>query len=201
MQGYFIALEGIDGSGTTTQACLLADWLRSQKIACLLTAEPSSGEIGRLLRQVLARRYALSAAGLALLFAADRLDHLDREIKPALADGLAVVSDRYLFSSLAYQSVSNEAAWVEAINSRAQGADLTILLDAPVEACLKRVKSRDGWLMDLYEKADFLSQVRQNYLDLAARGERVEVIAADKNIAEVHQAVCRAAARLLGEKV
>ncbi|MBW2619117.1 MAG: dTMP kinase [Deltaproteobacteria bacterium] len=201
MPGYFIALEGIDGVGTTTQARLLADWLQAKGRDCLLTAEPSAGTIGTFLRQALKGSYALPPPAMALLFAADRLDHLAREIRPTLADGLVVVSDRYLFSSLAYQSVGNEAAWVEAINSRAREADLTILLDAPVEACLQRVKLRDGWLMDLYEKAEFLSQVRQNYLDLAAQPGRskgkVVVIPGESPVEEVASAVARVVEGLL----
>lgn len=201
MQGKLIALEGIDGAGTTTQARLLADWLRAKRRDCLLTAEPSTGTIGAFLREALKGSYALPPPAMALLFAADRLDHLAREIGPAIADGLVVVSDRYLFSSLAYQSVGNETAWVEAVNSRAREADLTILLDAPVETCLQRVKSRDGWLMDLYEKSEFLSQVRQNYLDLAAQPGRTEgkvmVIPAESPVKEVASAVARVVGGLL----
>ncbi len=202
MAGQLIAVEGIDGAGTTTQSRALFEWLTARGRDCVLTAEPSTGPVGRLLRGALRSEPILDEAAMALLFAADRLDHLTREIKPALDDDLTVITDRYLFSSLAYQSIGNNPAWVETINGLARPADLTIVLDAPVDVCLQRVKARDGWLIELYEKDSFLGRVRKLYLDLAGQrdkeGEAVAVIDATEPIEEVSRRVAAAAAERLG---
>src|SRR5512139_742195 len=115
IEGLFIAIEGIDGAGTTTQAKLLFDGLRARGLPVHLTREPSDGPIGVLIRQILTGRVVVPGlqgprapdwATMALLFAADRLDHVEAEIAPNLADGVTVVSDRYDYSSVAYQSVT-----------------------------------------------------------------------------------------------
>src|SRR4051812_35922446 len=105
-QGRLIALEGVDGAGTTTQAQRLAVLLGAR---AHVTREPSGGPLGQLLRQLLSGAHAdLDPAAVALLFAADRLDHLSREVEPALARGQHVITDRYLLSSLAYQTVDGD---------------------------------------------------------------------------------------------
>ncbi len=193
MSGFLIALEGIDGSGTTSLAVELVDRLKKDGLDCVSTAEPSEGPIGELLRESLAGRFRPTPSALALLFAADRLDHLNRVIQPALDDGLIVITDRYLYSSLAYQSVAVDPSWVETINIKARPPDLFILLDAPIEVCLARIEARDGWLLDVFEKADFLAQVRENYLRLARSeqraGRRVAIVSAEPPLDEVAEAV------------
>src|SRR5262245_11899957 len=111
----FIVIEGIDGAGTTTQTARLADALRARNVRVHATREPSDGPVGMLLRQILTGRIvtpgevsSLRSAKLALLFAADRLDHLEAEILPRLSAGECVVSDRYDHSTVAYQSVSGK---------------------------------------------------------------------------------------------
>src|SRR5690242_1367991 len=113
----FIVLEGIDGSGTTTQAARLAQTLQARGARVHATREPSTGPVGRLLRQALTgtlvadeRPVQLDFCTLALLFAADRMDHVRREIEPALARGEVVISDRYDLSSLIYQSETSPDA-------------------------------------------------------------------------------------------
>jgi len=198
-RGLFIALEGIDGTGKSTQARRLAGWLEGRGREVILTAEPSPGPLGELVRQGLSREEVFAPGVMTLLFAADRLDHLVRIINPALARGQAVISDRYLLSSLAYQSVHNNPDWVRSVNSKAARPDLTILLDLEVEDCLARLEARNG-RREIYERAEFLGQVRLNYLDLAARaaetGERMVVINAGLPAREVTRRVVEAAARL-----
>ena len=140
LPGTFIVVEGVDGCGSTTHSRLLAKALRSPTREVVLTCEPTNGPIGSLIRQILQKRlFVTDATGprgfawstLALLFAADRLDHLDSVVMPALRDGSVVVSDRYLLSSLAYQSATSpEGAtvvpWIHEVNGRAQRPDLII---------------------------------------------------------------------------
>lgn len=201
MTGKLIALEGVDGAGTTTMAAKLAQWLTERRRDCVVTAEPTDGPLGVLIRQALSGRFIVDPETMALMFAADRLDHMARFVRPALEDGLTVITDRYTHSSLAYQSLGANPDWVETINSKAPPADLVILLDAPVDICLERVKARDGWLIDIFEKEDFLERVRANYLRLARLsrgvGERVVVLDAARPVEQVAKAVFGAAASIL----
>jgi dTMP kinase len=169
-RGRFIVLEGLDGAGTTTQARLLGERLRVAGRRVHVTAEPSAGPIGSLVRQVLARRVVggrgegeLDAGALALLFAADRLDHVAAEIAPKLAAGIDVVSDRFTLSSLAYQGLTTgDLAWVESVNGRAATPDVTLFLRARPAVTLKR---RHAASMDpeLYEVSEFQRAVAQSY--------------------------------------
>ena len=156
--GTFIVVEGIDGAGTTTHSRLLAKSLKTAEREVVLTCEPTNGPVGGLIRQILQRRlFVADATGprafawstLALLFAADRLDHLDSVVLPALADGSIVVSDRYDLSSLAYQSATAPSGpgvvpWIRSLNARAIRPDLTIVLDVPAEVAAERRRGRGG---------------------------------------------------------
>lgn len=171
----FVVIEGLDGAGTTTQARLLVEGLQEVGQPAHLSREPSDGPIGVLIRQMLARRvvvpqgdgYApIGRQTLALLFAADRLDHVRAEVEPALAAGAVAVSDRYYHSSLVYQGDVDDQdemdlRWVRAINERARVPDLTIFLQAPAELCLGRIASRSR--RDLYETEAKLRRLEQRY--------------------------------------
>ena len=130
MAAVFIAMEGLDGSGGTTQTRLLADWLKAKGISEVhTTAEPSSGPVGRFIRTALNPEHEASAIGdavLPFLFAGDRRDHLDREIIPALQRGAVVITDRYYHSSLAYQSLAVGLPAVASLNERFRAPDITI---------------------------------------------------------------------------
>lgn len=143
-QGILLAIEGIDGAGTTTQTGLLMEHLASRGRHAVQTAEPSRGPIGKLARAALANEDGTGDDTLALLFAADRLDHLTREITPALIKGAVVVSDRYLLSSLAYQSTRLPLAWVESLNARAKKPDASILIKVDPAIALERRRKRGG---------------------------------------------------------
>ena len=143
--GRFIVLEGIDGSGTTTQAARLVASLRAAGHEVVGTREPSDGPLGVVLRQALTRRLVgLPDRALALLFAADRLDHLASVVEPALAEGKVVVSDRYVLSSLAYQGMRMPLGWVEALNAAARPADLTLYLAVDPRTAARRRHGRGG---------------------------------------------------------
>jgi dTMP kinase len=185
-RGRFVVIEGLDGAGTTTQARLLGERLRAAGRSVHVTAEPSGGPIGALVRQVLQQRIGggrgggFDAHALALLFAADRLDHVAAEVEPRLAEGCDVVSDRYALSSLAYQGLTTgDLAWVEAVNRRAPAPDLTVFLRVRPGLALGR-RQAAGTTPELYEVAAFQRRVARSYqralLLLRRRGQRVEVL-------------------------
>jgi dTMP kinase len=161
--GRFIVLEGIDGSGTTTQALRLAEALRADGHEVLSTHEPSDGPIGVVLRQALTRRLVgLSDRVLALLFAADRLHHLEAVVEPALAEGKVVVSDRYVLSSLAYQGMRLPLAWVESLNAAARRPDLTLYLDVDARTAAGRRRGRGG-SVELFDADEVQRAVARAY--------------------------------------
>ena len=161
--GRFIVLEGIDGSGTTTQALRLAEALRADGHDVLSTHEPSDGPIGVVLRQALTRRLVgLSDRVLALLFAADRLHHLEAVVEPALAEGKVVVSDRYVLSSLAYQGMRLPLAWVESLNAAARRPDLTLYLDVDARTAAGRRRGRGG-VVELFDADEVQRAVARAY--------------------------------------
>lgn len=175
-RGRFIALEGIDGSGTTSQAEALAKRLRARGHEVVRTHEPSGGSIGRLVRERLSRSTAaLDPAAMALLFAADRMDHVRTTIEPALRRGDIVVTDRYLVSSWVYQALECDPQWVREINRYAPWPDLTFLVEVPVQVALGRVHARSGGgATEIYESAPLQQRVATGYRAVLA--ERLEAV-------------------------
>ena len=165
----FIAIEGIDGSGTTTQARMLADWLRlrGEKVVC--TSEPTDSPAGRLVKAMLRESARPDEVTLAFLFAADRREHLNSTILPALEKGEWVVTDRYLLSSVAYQSRGAPFEWVCELNKLFLRPAVTVLIDVAVEVALARV-GRRGKEREYYEDEETLRRVRENFLRAAAAG-------------------------------
>lgn len=185
-RGKFIALEGIDGAGTTTHTRLLAEYMRDRGVEVVETAEPADNKVGGLIREVLSGKVRARKDTLALLFAADRIEHFNGVIEPALARGAWVVSDRYLMSSLAYQSIHCDFDWVREINSRVPDADLTILLDLPVDVALERLVSREGE-REIFEKKELLEKIRAMYIEIAKKNniDNVEIVDASPAIEDV----------------
>jgi len=143
-RGRFFVIEGADGVGSTTQVIRLVEALRLDGRTVHQTAEPSQGPVGKLIRQMLGgdRPRQQIHRELALLFGADRLDHVAREIEPALAAGTDVVSDRYTLSSLVYQSLDLPLDWVRELNRFAPPADATVLIHVPLEEAWRRLEAR-----------------------------------------------------------
>ena len=170
----FIVLEGIDGAGTTTQLELLTRHLRRRGRGVLPTREPSGGPVGRLLREILMGQHrddsgaAVDGRVMALLFAADRRDHLAREIQPALASGSDVVSDRYVLSSLAYQAVEADRLWVDSLAEGIRIPDLTLVLDTPVPVAAARRRAA-GRPTERYDADLTLERVAGNYRQMALK--------------------------------
>lgn len=167
--GFVITLEGIDGAGTTTQADLLVQKLEGLGIENIRTQEPSNGLIGQIVRASLRQTEeaeCIDAAGLALLFAADRLEHLERVVKPALKRGAVVVTDRSVLSSLAYQGMELDESWVAAINAQAPMPHIFIWIDVPAEVSMARIDRRDG-VLERYEKLELLEALARRYRTLS----------------------------------
>jgi dTMP kinase len=197
-EGRFIVLEGIDGAGTTTQTERLVGHLRARGRRAAATREPSDGPVGRLLRQILLGQHAppgggkLGGAEMALLFAADRLDHLQREIEPLLSAGSDVVSDRYLLSSLAYQAEEADRGWVASLARGVRRPDLTVLIDVPIAvAAARRLKA--GRPVERYDSDGYLARVADNYRRLAGGEPATVVIDGAGPPAEVAAAIAAAA--------
>jgi dTMP kinase len=171
-KGAFICIEGLDGSGKTTQAKLLAKKLRKSHNA-VYTAEPSQGKIGAFIRErCLYGEKRLSSVIEALLFAADRIEHVETEVLPALHQGKLVISDRYLYSSLAYQGAAGlSLEWIEKINERALRPDLAVFIDVDLKTVMNRLKSKKS----VMENMETLQKVRDVYLKFVAKGELVRL--------------------------
>jgi dTMP kinase len=194
----FVVLEGIDGSGTTTQLSRLVARLTARGRRAVATREPSTGPVGQLLRQMLAGQHrapdgsAVDGRAMALLFAADRRDHLCREIEPALAAGSDVVSDRYLLSSLAYQAEEAERDWVAGLARDVRRPDLTLLLDVPVPVAAARRRAA-GRETERYDADAVQERVAGHYRRLAAADpEGVRVVDGSGSIEQVAAAVAYA---------
>ena len=211
--GRFLVLEGLDGAGTTTQAQRLAAWMRERGRRVHVTAEPSGGPVGALVRQVLTRRVAgapevageatgFDPSALALLFAADRLDHVSVEIAPRLAGGWDVLSDRFTLSSLAYQALTcADPSWVEAINRRALVPDATLFLEVSAATALRRRFAASGQ-REIYEVPAFQRKVARSYRTGIARlremGQRVEIVDGERPVEEVTAELARKVEEILG---
>ncbi|MCP3101695.1 dTMP kinase [Myxococcus sp. K15C18031901] len=181
-KGRFIVLEGLDGAGTTTQAERLAAALRAEGHAVVTTREPSDGPVGTMIRQALTGRLGLphgagplSPETLALLFAADRTDHLAARVLPALEEGKIVLCDRYVLSSLAYQGASLPMDWVEAVNTHAVSPDLTLFVGVAPEVAARRRAVRGG-AQELFEADEAQRRIAKQYLAAIRRREKRERI-------------------------
>jgi dTMP kinase len=174
MTGSLIVFEGIDGAGTTTQIERYAKRLRERRRLVHVTSEPSAGPIGTMLRQMLSGRLTLSgqhqAQLMALLFAADRLDHVANEIAPHLRDGAVVLCDRYDLSSLAYQTATARAEpreaeeWVRSLNRYAIRPDVTVVIDTTPQVAEQRRRGRTG-APELYEVSELQVRLAALYKD------------------------------------
>jgi dTMP kinase len=166
--GRFIVLEGLDGAGTTTQAHRYQRYCTQRHFDSFLTYEPTGDPIGAFIRTLLAGDPGTTPSQhvLGLLFAADRLAHSE-VIERHRAEGRDVVCDRYIFSSLAYQTLDPaiEPQWVADINAGCSMPDVTFFLDVPVDVCLERISAR-GDDRTIYERKDRLDTIRDNYARL-----------------------------------
>ena len=172
-RGAFICIEGLDASGKTTHARRLVEDLWQKGFDAVYTTEPSTSEIGKFVRTyALQRKKRVSSVVEALLFAVDRVDHVETRIKPALQKDKIVVCDRYLYSSLAYQGAAGlDLNWIREINKNAITPDLAIYLDVPPEMVVKRIK----WKKSVMERLQIQQKVQEIYMKLVEEGLLVRV--------------------------
>ena len=183
--GKFIVLEGLDGSGTTSQLKFLSQYLKKEKKKVHLTREPTQYLIGGLIKSWLANDWKSTPECLQLLFTADRAYHLDKEIIPLLKKGITVISDRYFFSTLAYGLLEiKDKKWLFDINKRFIFPDIVIFVDASPEICIERI-ARDRFSVELFEKVEKLEKVRKGYLEIFKKFKNIYIIDGNKSIKDV----------------
>jgi len=182
MSGYFIAFEGIDGCGKSTQAGLLAEKLKSFEKKVILTREPGATPVGKKIREMLFTT-EIDPVTEAFLFAADRSNHLKQVILPSLKKDMIVISDRYILSSIVYQGIGKGLGrdFIIRVNEPATNGllpDLTIILDMPVDIALKRVQNANR-----FEQMELQKKVRNGFLKEAELSpEKIKVVNADTGI-------------------
>ena len=193
-------IEGLDGAGTTTQVRRLVEHLEAHGPRAHATREPSDGPIGRLIREMLTGGHAIAGQALSqstfgLLFAADRLDHLQREVEPNLLAGTWVVSDRWYHSSLAYQGIGADRDWITMLNARARRPDITVFLRVRPEVAAER-RLAAGRTQELFEDLEMQREVDAGYRatieELSAQGERIITIDGEQSADDVFVEVVRA---------
>ena len=190
MQGKFITLEGIEGSGKSTNLVTIKSILDQYKIDYVLTREPGGGPLGPHLRKLLLDKdQSISPSVEMLLMMADRKDHVDNLINPNLDKGIWVISDRYLDSTIAYQGGGRQLD-IDLITSLSASLklptpDFTLLFDLPVDVALERAKERSE--LDRFEREpkDFHSRIRESYLELASTNHRIKTIDSSKDFESV----------------
>ena len=190
MQGKFITLEGIEGSGKSTNLVTIKSILDQYKIDYVLTREPGGGPLGPHLRKLLLDKdQSISPSVEMLLMMADRRDHVDNLINPNLDKGIWVISDRYLDSTIAYQGGGRQLD-IDLISSLSASLklptpDFTLLFDLPVDVALERAKERSE--LDRFEREpkDFHSRIRESYLELASTNHRIKTIDSSKDFESV----------------
>jgi len=172
-KGFFVCIEGLDGCGKTTQTRLLVERLRRRGYDTLRTAEPSKGKIGCFIRKCFLHGEKRGSSVVeALLFAADRIEHVEKEVLPALEKGRHVISDRYVYSSLAYQGAMGlDLEWVRRLNKHAISPDLAIFIDVEPTTVIKRLKAKRSVMENLGTQR----KVREVYLKFVGSGDLLKI--------------------------
>ena len=185
----FIAFEGLDGSGSTTQSRRLAENLEKKGLVPHLTKEPTSDTpIGKMIREVLQHRYKISPDTLQLLFTADRAEHLKTEIEPALENGQIVITDRYLLSTLAYGSLDVDMDWLKGLNQNFRVPDITFLFKVDPAECIRRIRGR-GSEFEIFENEEKLRRIWNHYEALSHEFPNLHLIDSEKPKDEVEDEI------------
>lgn len=196
--GLFIAFEGLDGSGSSVQASLLAGILQKEGYRVHLTKEPSNSLTGGLLRAGLTGEWYADAETRQLLFAADRAQHLTREIKPNLEAGKIVIIDRYRLSSIAYGNLRiDDTKWLEEINRLFIDPDLTFFIDVEPKICALRIK-KSHYGLEMYKEEKDLKKILANYKRLAKQNKGIYIVDGQRDEMEVIEEIRKITQKALG---
>lgn len=197
MSPLFIVIEGLDGSGKTTQIEMLNDRLQGGGAACYLTAEPTELPTGKFIRSILQKKVTADPRTVAALYAADRIEHLfhpEEGLLHKLTEGYHVIASRYYFSSLAYQSEFADPGWIASLNMMAKRtlpADITFFLDLDPDVSMQRIEAR-GETKELFETKEKLAHVRESFhlaFEHFGEGENIHIIDATGDPIEISDAI------------
>lgn len=185
-----IAIEGIDGSGISTQSQLLEQYLRRRGYKVILTKEPTVTLLGGLIKSALRNEWKIDPLALQLLFAADRANHLAFEVIPALKKGFNVITDRYYFSTIAYGEASGiDRDFLEQLNSKFKRPEILVILDLPARLAISRIKET-RFSLAISERVEFLEKVRSAFRKIFQENKEIaKLVDASKTILEVHEEV------------
>lgn len=195
MAGKLIVLEGLDGSGITTQATLLRNFFLSKEKDAILTKEPSDGLIGGVIKSCLRKEWKTNSLTLQMLFAADRAHHLSTEIEPALKKNKYVICDRYILSSLVFGALNTSLETLKQLNAYFLKPHLTIVVDTNPKICLDRMKKARHHV-ELFEEEHKLTQIRQNLIALKKYFPETYFIDGNRRPEEVFEDVKKLAVKL-----
>jgi len=184
--GKFIVLEGLDGSGQSTQAKLLKEWIEKRGQQVVLTKEPTlASDAGKKIRRILDKKEVVVPSALQELFVQDRAEHLERLIVPALKSGKIVISDRYFFSTFAYGSIDLDLDWLIKLNNKFLLPDVTFFLNTTPRVCIERIAKRDGDKRTFFETLPKLEKVWKTYKTFPKRFKNVYEINGEQSVEEV----------------
>jgi dTMP kinase len=208
-KNFFIALEGLDGSGKSTQVTLLAEKLKGLGLKIYTTAEPTNSRIGHIIKDIFKHKLEADHRTIAALYAADRLDHLTNKtdgILKKMEEGYSVITDRYYFSSYAYHGTHMDIHWV--INANSLSADLlrpdlNIYIDISPEESMKRLnKGRDS--IELYESTENLKKVKEKYFeafDILRREEKISIVDGNRPEKEIANDIWDQVSKLIASDI
>lgn len=184
-----MVIEGLDGSGKSTQAKLIKEYIEKLGRQCLLTKEPTDwSEPGKKARAIIQKQIKTSPENLQKFMAQDREEHLRKEIAPNLKKGINVISDRYFFSTIAYGSLDCSPKWLKNLNSGFPIPDITLFIDTNTKTCIKRLESR-GKKLDLFETEQKLKKIRLAYLEMAENYGNFKIVDGNGTIQNVFKLV------------
>jgi dTMP kinase len=199
----FISFEGIDKSGKTTQISRLANYLKKKGYEVVKTCEPGGTELGKKIKEILlSSHYEMNKTTELFLYLADRAEHVEKVIKPALSEGKIVISDRFADATAAYQGYGRgiNIDWIEKLNrivTQGLSPDITFLLDINPFSARQRSKTRDRMEN---EEIDFHRRVRQGYLLIAKSfPERVHIIKGDRSTEEIFSIIINELSKYIGK--
>ncbi len=190
MKGSFVVFEGVDGCGKGEQIAQLNKFLLGRGFECYLTKEPTDSKVGALIKSILKGEVKASNMAIQLLMCADRLEH-SKDITTKIGEGCVVICDRYHLSSVAYGSVFENADKYNILlelNKYMLKPDITFIIDVPVDVAMQRIETRGG-KKELFEKAEFLTQVRKNYLRIMKEVDECVHIDGSRDVKDVHEEI------------